>query len=343
MGLPGFLFAPHLLRFMGAPFDLVLTGSRYTSTVFAGTASVVLLFINNAIFRGAGDAAVAMRVLWFSNLINLILDPLFIFGVGPFPTLGVTGAAVATLIGRSCGVVYQLAILSGGGSRIAVRLSHMRVNPHVIVTLIRVSSTGVLQFIIAHTSWIALVRMVSTFGSIAVAGYTIAIRVFIFVLLPSWGLSGAAATMVGQNLGARKPERAARAVYLRCLYNMIFLGAIALIMLTLPQAIVHVFTRDAQVVPFAVDCLTIVAWGNLFYASGMVMIQAFNGAGDTVTPTIINVFGFWLCQIPLALVLAYRAHLEVRGVFMAIPISEFFISAAGLIVFLRGGWKTKMI
>ncbi len=343
MGLPGFFFARHLLALMGAPADLIATGHHYTSIAFGGTISVVLLFINNAVFRGAGDAAVAMRVLWFSNLINLVLDPLFIFGIGPFPRLGVTGAAVSTLIGRSCGVLYQLAILAGGRSRITVRLSTIRLNPRVIGTLIRVSSTGVLQFAIAHTSWIALVRMVSSFGSFAVAGYAIGIRVFMFVLLPSWGLSGAAATMVGQNLGAHKPERAVRAVYVTSVYNMIFLGAIAVILVMAPEAIVHVFTRDPQIVPFAVDCLTVIAWGNLFYAFGMVMVQAFNGAGDTVTPTIINVFGFWLCEIPLAFVLAFRAHLQVRGVFMAIPISEVFISTAGLVLFLRGSWKRKTI
>ena len=343
MGLPGCFFARQLLALMGAPPDLIAGGHHYTSIVFGGTVSVVLLFINNAIFRGAGDASVAMRVLWFSNLINLVLDPLFIFGIGPFPALGVTGAAVSTLIGRSCGVIYQLAILSRGSSRITVRLSHIRPNPRVISTLIRVSSTGVLQFAIGHTSWIALVRMVSSFGSVAVAGYAIGIRVFMFVILPSWGLSGAAATMVGQNLGARKPERAVRAVYLTSVYNMIFLGVIAVVFILAPQSIVHIFTTDPEVVPFAVDCLRVIAWGNLFYAFGMVMVQAFNGAGDTVTPTIINLFGFWFLEIPLAFFLAYRANLQVRGVFMAIPISEVFISSAGLVLFLRGGWKKKVI
>jgi Na+-driven multidrug efflux pump len=208
---------------------------------------------------------------------------------------------------------------------------------------VRVSITGVLQFAIAHTSWIALVRIISAFGSVAVAGYTIGIRVFIFAILPSWGLSGAAATMVGQNLGARKPERAMRAVYLTGFYNMIFLAVVAAVFITVPEAIVRLFTIDPAVTPYAVDCLRIIAFGNLAYAFGMVMVQAFNGAGDTVTPTVINVIGFWLCEIPLAWMLAFRAGMGVRGVFTSIPISELFITAMGLAMFMRGGWKKQRI
>jgi putative MATE family efflux protein len=311
--------------------------------VFGGSISVLLLFLNNAIFRGAGDASIAMRVLWFSNLINLVLDPCFIFGLGPFPRMGVTGAAVSTLTGRSIGVIYQLWILTRGKSRIHLRLPDFRVVPRVIAALVRVSSTGVLQFAIAHTSWILLVRIISTFGSFAVAGYTIGIRVFIFVILPSWGLSGAAATMVGQNLGARKPDRAERAVYLTAMYNMIFLGAVAIAFIAMPQAIVRAFTSDVLVTPFAVDCLRIVACGNLFYAVGMVMVQAFNGSGDTITPTIINFFGFWLCEIPLAYSLAFHFHQGVRGVFASIPIAELFITLMGVAAFTRGKWKRTQI
>jgi putative MATE family efflux protein len=303
----------------------------------------MLLFLNNGIFRGAGDASIAMRVLWVANLINLVLDPCFIFGLGPFPRLGVTGAAVSTLTGRSIGVLYQLWILIQGNSRIVVRPADIRVVPRVIVSLVRVSITGVLQFAVAHTSWIVLVRIISAFGSVAVAGYTIGIRIFIFAILPSWGLSGAAATMMGQNLGARKPERAQRAVYLTGFYNMLFLAMVAMAFIGFPERIAHLFTSDPSVFPYAVDCLRIIAYGNLAYAFGMVMVQAFNGAGDTVTPTIINVFGFWLCEIPLAWVLAFPGGMKVRGVFAAIPISEVFITALGLVVFMRGGWKKTRI
>ena len=343
MGIPGYWLAPRLLGWMGAPADLVAIGHRYTSIVLGGSVSVMLLFLNNAIFRGAGDASIAMRVLWVANLINLALDPCLIFGLGPFSRLGVTGAAVSTLTGRSIGVLLQLWILTRGRSRIVIRWPDFRIVPRVIGSLIRVSSTGVLQFAVAHTSWIALVRIISSFGSAAVAGYTIGIRIFIFAILPSWGLSGAAATMMGQNLGAGKPDRAERAVYLTAFYNMIFLGFVAAVFITVPERIVHFFTDDSAVMPFAVSCLRIIAFGNLCYAWGMVMVQAFNGAGDTVTPTIINMFGFWLCEIPLAWTLAFPAGMQVRGVFTAIPISELFITAMGLTMFLRGRWKKSRI
>jgi putative MATE family efflux protein len=343
MGVPGFWLAPRLLGWMGAPADLVAIGHRYTAIVLGGSVSVMLLFLNNAIFRGAGDASTAMRVLWLSNLINLALDPCLIFGLGPFPAMGVTGAAVSTLTGRTCGVLYQLWILFRGHSRISLTLRDLIIVPRVLASLIRVSATGVMQFVIQHTSWIVLVRIISSFGSGAVAGYTVGIRVFIFVILPSWGLSGAAATMVGQNLGAKKPERAVRAVYLTALYNCLFLGAVAVVFIAFPKAIMALFTSDPAVSPYGVACLRIIAYGNVVYALGMVLVQAFNGAGDTVTPTIINFFGFWFCQIPLAWALAYRAHMRVSGVFAAIPISEAWITAMGLALFLRGSWKRRKI
>ena len=343
MGIPGAFFSTQMLEWMGAPPDLVASGHRYTAIVFGGCISVLLLFLNNAVFRGAGDASIAMRVLWFANLINLALDPCFIFGLGPFPKLGVTGAAVSTLIGRSCGVLYQLWILGRGASRVVITLQNIRIVPKVIASLIRVSTTGVIQFAIAHTSWIALVRFISAFGSAAVAGYTIGIRIFIFIILPAWGLSGAAATMVGQNLGAQKPERAERAVYLTGFYNMLYLGAIAAILISVPNAIVNIFTSDASVAPSAVDCLRIIAFGNLIYAFGMVMVQAFNGAGDTVTPTLINLVGFWFCEVPLAWILAFRTGLHVRGIYASIPIAELLITLLGLMMFMRGGWKRQRI
>jgi putative MATE family efflux protein len=343
LGIPGAWYASSLLGLMGAPPDLIATGHNYTRVVFSSTISVVLLFLNNAIFRGAGDASVAMRVLWVANLINLLLDPCLIFGLGPFPALGVTGAAVSTLIGRSSGVIYQFWILTRGHSRIRVTRKDFRFVPTTMAALIRVSTTGVLQFAVSQTSWVVLVRFISAFGSAAVAGYTIGIRIIIFVILPSWGLSGAAATMVGQNLGARKPDRAVRAVYLTSFYNLCFLGAVAFVLIFFPSQIVSAFTSDPAVAYMAVSCLRIIAYGNLAYAVGMVMVQAFNGAGDTVTPTVINVIGFWLCEIPLAWALAFKAHMGVRGVFISIPCSQALLTLMGAFMFLRGGWKKKMI
>jgi putative MATE family efflux protein len=343
MGVPGYWFAPWLLTFMGAPADLVEMGHRYTALMLGGSITVLLLFLNNAIFRGAGDAAIAMRVLWMSNLINMILDPFLIFGIGPFPELGVTGGAVSNIIGRGAGVVYQLWLLTSGRGRIRIRWADVRMNGQVLLSLVRVSSTGVMQFAIAHTSWIFLVRIISGFGTAAVAGYTIGIRIFIFAILPAWGLSGAAATMVGQNLGAKKPERAERAVWTTGYYNVLFLLAVAAVFIAFPEPIVRLFTSEPAVVLHAVDCLRIICFGNVAYAYGMVMVQAFNGAGDTVTPTLINVVGFWLCEIPLAWALAVPCGLEVRGVFASIPISEALITVMGVVVFWRGRWKQRKI
>ena len=343
MGVPGCILAPHLLSWMGGSPELVRMGSNYTAIVFGGCIGVMLLFLNNAIFRGAGDAAVAMRVLWIANLINLALDPCLIFGLGPFPRLGVTGAAVATLTGRSCGVILQLWLLFRGTGRVRLRVGDVRLVPPIILSLARVSITGILQFAIAHVSWIALVRMISTFGEVAVAGYTVGIRVFSFFLLPSWGLSGAAATMVGQNLGAKKPARAERAVYLTGLYNLILLGAIAVAFIVFPRAIVAPFASDPAVADYASDMLRILGYGNFAYGFAMVLIQAFNGAGDTVTPTIVAVIGFWIVEIPVAWLLAYPLHMQVRGVFAAIPIGETVYAAIGAGVFLRGTGKTRRI
>jgi putative MATE family efflux protein len=343
MGLPGYWLAPDLLRWMGAPPELIATGQNYTALVLGGSVTVMLLFLNNAIFRGAGDAAVAMRVLVYSNLLNMALDPCLIFGLGPFPELGLTGAAVATVIGRGSGVLYQLYLLSNGRNRIVLHWSDIRPDWKVLSSLVRVSITGVMQFAIAHSSWIFLVRIISGFGSGAVAGYTIGIRIFIFAVLPAWGLSGAAATMVGQNLGAHKPERAARAVWLTGHYNMIVLSVVAVLFVVFPGQLVGVFTNDPAVVPFAVDCLRIIAMGNIAYAYGMAMVQAFNGAGDTVTPTFINIIGFWMCEVPLAWVLAHPAGMGVRGVFVSIPISEALITLMGLAMFWRGAWKQRQI
>src|SRR6201988_3779036 len=303
IGGPCLLFAPNVLRLMGASAQIVAVGSGCARICLGGSGAVLLLFLNNAIFRGAGDAAIAMRLLWVSNIINLVLDPCLIFGWGPFPQLGVTGAALATLIGRSIGVIYQFYRLLKGTERIHILVRQLRLRVDVLWRLVRVSLTGILQFAIAHTSWIGLVRIVSIFGAAALAGYTIGIRIVIFVILPSWGLSNAAATLVGQNLGAKQPERAETSVWRTGFYNMIFLGAVGIGFILFAGRIVGLFSHDPAVVPMAVACLRIVSYGNIGYAYGMVMLQAFNGAGDTVTPTIVNFFGFWLLEIPLAYLL----------------------------------------
>ncbi|HET9406105.1 MAG TPA: MATE family efflux transporter [Candidatus Sulfotelmatobacter sp.] len=343
IGLPCLVYAPRLLELMGASQEIVATGSGYTRIALGGSCAVLLLFLNNAIFRGAGDAAIAMRLLWVSNIINLILDPCLIFGLGPFPRLGVTGAALATFTGRSIGVLCQFYRLLKGTERIRILARQIRLNLGVLWRLLRVSFTGILQFAIAHTSWIGLVRIVSIFGAAALAGYTIAIRIVIFVILPSWGLSNAAATLVGQNLGARQPDRAETAVWRTGLYNMIFLGAVGVFFVLFAEPVVRLFTQDAAVVPLAASCLRIVSYGNIGYAYGMVMLQAFNGAGDTITPTIVNFFGFWLLEIPLAYWLAIRMHMRSNGAYVAIVIAEGAIAAASAVLFKRGKWKAQKI
>src|SRR6266852_4840598 len=343
VGLPCLFYAPDLLRLMGASPQIVAVGGGYARIALGGSGAIMLLFLNNAIFRGAGDAAIAMRLLWVSNIINLILDPCLIFGVGPFPRLGVTGAALATFTGRSIGVLYQFYRLLRGTERIRILKNQIRVNYEVLLRLMRVSLTGILQFAIAHTSWIGLVRIVSIFGAAALAGYTIAIRVVIFVLLPSWGLSNAAATLVGQNLGAGHPERAEKAVWRTGLYNVAFLGVVGIFFIFFAEPVVRLFTHDPAVVPLGAACLRIVSYGNLGYAYFMVMMQAFNGAGDTITPTIVNFFGFWLFEIPLAYWLAIPLHMRSNGVFFSIAIAESAMAVASAILFKRGKWKMQQI
>ena len=343
VGLPCLFYAPNLLRLMGVSPQIVATGSGYARIALGGGGVIMMLFLNNAIFRGAGDAAIAMRLLWVSNIINLILDPCLIFGWGPFPKLGVTGAALATFTGRSIGVLYQFYRLLRGSQRLRILRSQLRVNLGVLLRLLRVSLTGILQFLIAHTSWIGLVRIVSVFGSDALAGYTIAIRILIFILLPSWGLSNAAATLVGQNLGAKQPERAQISVWRTGFYNMLFLGIIGVIFLVFATPVIRLFTNDPAVVPLAATCLRILSYGNIAYAYGMVMLQAFNGAGDTVTPTWVHFFGFWLLEIPLAYFLAIPRHVGANGVYISIVVAEAAIAIAGVFLFRRGRWKGQQI
>ncbi len=343
IGLPCLFLAPRLLALMGASPAIIATGSGYARIYLGGSGVIMLLFLNNAIFRGAGDAAIAMRLLWVSNIINLILDPCLIFGVGPFPRLGVTGAALATFTGRSIGVLYQFYRLLKGTERIRVLTRQIRLNLDVMRRLVRVSLTGILQFLIAHAGWIGLVRIISLFGSAALAGYTVAIRIVIFAILPSWGLSNAAATLVGQNLGAGHPERAEKSVWRTGLYNMIFLGSIGVAFVLWTVPVIHVFTHDPAVVPLAANCLRILSYGNMAYAFGMVMLQAFNGAGDTRTPTIVFFFGYWLLEIPVAYLLAVPAGLQSKGAFLSILIAESAIAAASAILFRRGTWKAQRI
>src|SRR6266513_2270470 len=343
VGIPCLVFAPELLRLMGASPQIVQVGSGYARIALGGSGAILLLFLNNAIFRGAGDAAIAMRLLWVSNIINLVLDPCLIFGLGPFPKLGVTGAALATFTGRSIGVVYQFYRLLRGSERIRILREQIHLNFSVLFRLLRVSLTGILQFAIAHTSWIGLVRIVSVFGSAALAGYTIAIRIIIFTILPSWGLSNAAATLVGQNLGAGKPQRAESSVYRTGFYNMLYLGIIGVLLVFFADTVVRLFTHDPVVLPLASSALRIFSYGNIGYAYAMVMLQAFNGAGDTVTPTIVNFFAFWMLEIPLAYFLAIHTGMRAPGVYWSVVVAEASMAAVSILLFKRGYWKRQKI
>ncbi len=343
IGVPCFFFAPRLLMLMGASPAIVSTGSNYARIVLGGSGVVLMLFLNNAIFRGAGDAAIAMRLLWVSNTLNLILDPCLIFGLGPFPRLGVTGAALATFSGRSIGMLYQFYRLLKGSERIRIIGSQIRLNMPVMARLLRVSLTAMAQFAISQASWIGLVRIVSLFGANALAGYTIAIRIVIFIILPSWGLSNAAATMVGQNLGAGRADRAAASVWRTGFFNMLFLGACGVVFIFYAEPIARLFTSDADVIPLASSCLRILSYGNMAYAYGMVMLQAFNGAGDTLTPTIVNLLGFWVLEIPVAYWLAVPLRLRANGAYFSVVIAQAAMAAAGIVLFRQGRWKRQRI
>jgi MATE family, multidrug efflux pump len=342
VGLAGFLFAEPLLALMGAPPE-VLVHASYTKIVLGFNGIILLLFLINAVFRGAGDAAIAMRVLWLGNAINIVLGPCLIFGPGPFPALGVTGAAVATNIGRGTAVLVQLLTLTRWSTRVRVSLRHLRLEPSAMAAVLRLSGSGTVQILIATASYVALVRILSHFGSAALAGYTIGIRLIIFALLPSFGISNAAATMVGQNLGARQPDRAETAVWTAAFYNLIFLGVVGLVFLAGADVIVSFFTRDPTVAAYAVSCLRIVSLGFVFYAYGMVLTQSFNGAGDTWTPTLINLFVFWAIELPLAWVLSHGGGLGARGVFVALAACYSLLAVVSAVVFRQGRWKTKAV
>ncbi len=340
IGVP---LAPAILHFMGAEPDVIAGGTGYTTLMFGGSITILLLFLLNAVLRGAGDAAFAMRVLWLANGINIVLGPCFIYGVGPFPKLGVMGAAVATNIGRGIGVLFALYWLTNGRARVVLRLPHLRLKLDVLLSVLKISAGGVLQFVIATSSYMGLMLVISGYGSAAIAGYTIAMRIMMFMFLPAWGLSSAAATLVGQNLGARAPERAESSVWVATKYNTIFLSAVAIVLVVFPATLVGLFTTEPDVLGYGASCLRLIGLGFPLYAVGMTMVQAFNGAGDTSTPTWLNLLCFWLLQLPLAYVLARSVDLGPTGVFVAAAIAESLLSVAAWIVFRRGSWKLKVV
>jgi putative MATE family efflux protein len=343
LGATGALLAPRLLALMGGSPAVIATGRSYATIMLGGEAAIIVLFVVNAIFRGAGDAAIAMRVLWLANAINIVLGPLLIFGPGPFPALGVTGAAVATTTGRSIGALYAVLRLFRHGSRVPASRRHVKLDFGVMAQILRLSGSASLQNLIGMASWIGLVRILAGYGSAALAGYTIAVRLIIFALLPSWGLSNAAATMVGQSLGARKPHRAEASVWRAGGYNAAFLSGVGILFFAAAPLILRAFTRDPVVTEYAVRCLRIVALGFPLYAYGMVLTQSFNGAGDTWTPTWLNLFCFWVFEIPFAWWLAGRAGLGPAGVFWAIMAAFSLLAVASAGVFRRGRWKTRVV
>jgi putative MATE family efflux protein len=340
VGTLGAAAAPHLLGVLGASPAVRALGAGYARVMLGGSVTVILLFLINAAFRGAGDAATTMRTLWLANAINILLGPVLVFGWGPAPRLGVTGAAIATTIGRGIGVLYQLRALSRGAGRLAVRRAHLRLDPEALRANFRVARTGVVQSLIGMSSWIGLVRILAAFGAATLAGYTIAIRVVLFALLPSWGLGNAAATLVGQNLGAGNPARAEQAVWRAAFYNLVFLGTLGLVFVWLGPAIIRLFTTDEAVVQSGGLCLRVVAAGFAFYAYSMVVLQAFNGAGDTRTPTLINLCCFWLGEIPLAYVLSHTLRLGPLGGYLAVTVAFSATAVASVVIFRRGHWKT---
>ncbi len=339
ISIVGVIFAADILRMMGGSESLIEEGLWYTRIIFGGNAVIMLLFLLNAIFRGAGDAAVAMKALWLANILNIFLDPCLIFGWGPFPALGVTGAAVATNIGRGIGVLFQLYVLLKGKVIIKIMRRHLKVVWPIILRLLKVSIGGMGQYIIASASWIFLMRIMAEFGEEAVAGYTISIRMIIFAILPAWGMANAAATLVGQNLGADQPARAEKSVWTSAFYTMLFLLSVSVVYYLFATPMVAFFHDDPQVLHYGTESLKIICLGYVFFAYGMVISQSFNGAGDTKTPTILNFICFWLLQIPLAYMMGITLRLGPTGVFWAIAISETILAIMCIQLFKKGKWK----
>jgi putative MATE family efflux protein len=339
VGFGGAYFATDLLRMMGASEAVISEGSGFTTVLLGGSASIIYLFLLNAVFRGAGDAPVALRSLMLANAINIVLDPCLIFGLGPFPELGVTGAAVATTIGRGSGVLYLFYYLFAGKGRLEFSLRHLRILPPLLLRMLRISAGGIGQFLIGTSSWIVIMRVVALFGSAPVAAYTIALRLLEFAFLPAWGLGNAAATLVGQNLGAGQPDRAAQSVWRAGLYNVVFMTTLGALMLMFAPQIVGWFSSDVDILRYGTHCLQILGIGYPMYAVGMIVIQALNGAGDTLTPSILNTICFWMVQIPVAHWLASDMGFGPEGVFIAIVVAESLLTVLAVIIFRRGTWR----
>lgn len=343
IAVPGVIYAKEFLLLMGGTESMAEEGYLFPAIMFGGNVVIMLLFIINSVFRSSGDAAISMRVMWFANIINIILDPLLIFGYGPFPELGLKGAAVATTIGRGSAVLYQFYLLSSGKYRIQLFWNSLKVKLEVMWNLLKVSGGGILQNLIATSSWILLLRIIAVSGPDAIAGYTIAIRIVIFLLLPAWGLSNAAATLVGQNLGANQPERAEKSVWITGYVNMVFMGLMGLLLALFPEFWIKLFISEHAVVTNGTSALRIISFGFLFYALGMVLMQSFNGSGDTLTPTKINFFSFWLFEIPLAYFLAIVLNMGLTGASIAIVCAESVLAVSALILFRKGKWKLRKV
>jgi putative MATE family efflux protein len=343
LGAVGATLSSHLLTAMGASPAAIAQGGRFTSIMLGGNATVFLLFLINAVFRGAGDAAIAMRTLWLANLLNIALGPCFIFGWGPFPELGVAGAAVATTIGRGVGVLYQITSLIRSRGQLTVRRRHLRIDRAVLTNVLRIAANGIGQLLINTSSWIGLIFLMAPFGSVALAGYAVTMRVVMFAILPGWGLSNAAATLVGQNLGAKQPERAEQAVWTAARYNLYFLGAVGVVFVVFAGPIVDLFPGGAEMQAFGTNALRIVGLGFPFYAYALVVSAAFNGAGDTRTPTLLNLFCFWLCEIPLAWLLSGPLGFGAYGIVATIAIAFSLLAVASVVVFRRGRWKIQRV
>ena len=343
LGVAGFIFADDILRLMGGSETLIAEGVGYTRIMLSTNVVIMLLFLLNGIFRGAGDASLAMRSLWLANGLNIVLDPLFIFGIGPFPEMGVAGAAVATSIGRGTGVLFQLYILLRGTGVIHLLRRHLVLQWEIIRRIVRVAAGGAGQYLIASASWIFMMRIIAVFGSEIVAGYTIAIRLIIFTILPSWGMSNAAATLVGQNLGAGKPERAEASVWRSAFFNILFMVSVSVVFFLGAEQLISLFTSEDGVISAGVVCLQIICAGYVFFAYGMVVGQAFNGAGDTRTPTLINLVCFWLLEIPLGYLLAVNLEIGPAGVYWAIAISEAMLAVICVVLFRQGRWKLVQV
>ena len=343
LGIPLFFLAPRLLSLMGAPAPVLAIGTNYAHVALGTCGVIIMISLSNALFRGAGDAAIAMRLLWVANLINLVLDPLLVFGVGPFPKLGVTGPAVATLIGRGSAVLYQFYRLARGNERLRIEARHLRLNLQEMVSYLKISGAGALQFVLEQGRWLVLVRIVSLFGPIAIAGYTIAFRLSGFILLPTFGLGNAAATLVGQSLGAKAPERARSSVWRTGVLNFGFLGGFSLLFILLAPRLVALFTHDPSAIPTGVMALRIFCYGNFFFAFAAIFLQAFNGAGDPVPPTYLILGGFWVIEMPLAWFLSTHTRLKLNGVYISILIAQALALLLSGTFFLKGKWQEARI